>query len=165
MLACLHHWIIETAAGPASRRRCRVCGEEREALDWLNQHTDSETEFFGVVVELFRIDESRPAYKFEVVWYSFSTGKSGLVNGASFTQGQQVRVELYIDTGEIEQNKQLYDALLDQKEEIELAFGQPLTWERLDHRRASRVGIYRTGSIEDSAEELRVIEDVSLTLA
>ena len=64
-----------------------------------------------------------------------------------------------MDTGELEENKRLYDGLFDRKEEIELAFGQPLSWERLDQRRASRLGIYRTGSIDDSAAELRVIED------
>ena len=27
---CAHHWLIETAAGPASKGVCRLCGEERE---------------------------------------------------------------------------------------------------------------------------------------
>lgn len=41
--------------------------EHRQALDWLNQRTASETQFFGIVVELVRIDESRPAFHFDVV--------------------------------------------------------------------------------------------------
>ena len=35
-----HHWIIETAAGPASKGRCRLCGEEREfnnSVEWTPQ--------------------------------------------------------------------------------------------------------------------------------
>ncbi len=30
VVACKHHWIIETAAGPVSIGRCRLCAEERE---------------------------------------------------------------------------------------------------------------------------------------
>ena len=41
--------------------------EHRAALDWLNEHTDEETRFFGVEIAAVRIDESRPAPLFRVV--------------------------------------------------------------------------------------------------
>ena len=34
---CPHHWIIESAAGPISKGKCKLCGETREfgnSVDW-----------------------------------------------------------------------------------------------------------------------------------
>jgi hypothetical protein len=45
----------------------RFTEEHRATLDWLNQITDDEFNFFGVEVELFRIDESPVAPHFNIV--------------------------------------------------------------------------------------------------
>ena len=32
--ACVHHWVVESPAGPTSTGRCKRCGEEREFGNW-----------------------------------------------------------------------------------------------------------------------------------
>lgn len=40
--------------------------EHQKALDWLNDHTVEDLEFYGVILELWQIDQSRPAVRFNV---------------------------------------------------------------------------------------------------
>lgn len=41
--------------------------EHKKALDWLNDHTSNSIFFYGVSLELWSIDDSKPAVKFNVV--------------------------------------------------------------------------------------------------
>lgn len=41
--------------------------EHRQALEWLNQRTDSDTSFFGVTIQVLTISDSPPAYDFKVL--------------------------------------------------------------------------------------------------
>lgn len=41
--------------------------EHKKALDWLNDHTSDELGFYGVKIELWQIDNSQPAVKFNVI--------------------------------------------------------------------------------------------------
>jgi len=41
--------------------------EHQKALDWLNEHTDEKINFFLIKIELWRIEGSDPAPKFEII--------------------------------------------------------------------------------------------------
>lgn len=41
--------------------------EHRRAIDWLNEHTDESIGFFLVQIELWKIDDSKPAPRFSVI--------------------------------------------------------------------------------------------------
>lgn len=180
--------------------------EHRQTLEWLNQITDPETQFFGVVIEVLKIDESKPEYNFKTVvfpnewqkskkqkgtinvsskgekyrayfqilidelreihrftgakasqpqsWYSFSSGIKGVYWGANFALGGKARTEIYIDQGDYDQNKNLFDFLKDQSNEIQEEYGSELAWERLDDKRACRIALYCNGAIDASDSEL-----------
>ena len=87
-------------------------------------------------------------------WYTFSTGKSGIHYGASFAQGDRARADLYIAQSDFDANKRLFDSLKLDKEKIEDEFGSKIVWERTDEARASRIAVYRSGTIEMSSEKL-----------
>lgn len=40
--------------------------EHKSAIEWLNNHTDNDTNFFLCEIKLYCIDNSDPAVKFEI---------------------------------------------------------------------------------------------------
>jgi hypothetical protein len=190
--------------------------EHRQALDWLNQRTGEDTQFFGVVVELWKIDESRPAPHFNLVaapndwrkesvsraagqepgnpsakgeryrvffqrlidtlreqhnftaaklgqaqnWYTFASGYGQRFRySASFTGQQRARVEVYIDSGDANENRALFDGLETHEESIEADLGYTLDWQPLEQKQACRIATDRAGTIDDSQDVLEEIHD------
>jgi hypothetical protein len=83
-------------------------------------------------------------------WLAASAGKAGLSLTYSIWKKDDSAVELYIDTGDQTENKQIFDTLLSQKAAIEATFGAPLDWERLDQKRAARIrSIIHKGGLAD----------------
>lgn len=71
-------------------------------------------------------------------WISRGAGISGV--GFNFVVRQHdSRVELYISRTEASENKTIFDQLYENKDQIEARYGEPLTWERLDTKSASRI--------------------------
>lgn len=192
--------------------------EHRQAFQWLNEHTHEDVLFFGVEIELLRIDGSKPAPHFKVVvepnewqkaksaqarrpaspvsserndryraffhrvilelkarepssttaspehapgqnWWGFSLGRTGFVENFVFgydneTRTYVVRIELYIDVTDKQQNEAIFDRLLHDREAIERDFGEPLLWTRRDDVRLCRVYVQRPGSIDDDEAAL-----------
>lgn len=85
-------------------------------------------------------------------WMVIQTIPRGAATGGlfsfSFTRTKKLRVELYLDLGNQEQTKAVFDKLFAQKDNFESQLGA-LEWERLNNRRASRIGIYHDGHILD----------------
>jgi hypothetical protein len=72
-------------------------------------------------------------------WIGGASGRSGLSFNYVVWMDDKAAVELYIDTGDAEDNKRIFDSLFAKKAEIENAFGGTLEWDRLDERRACRI--------------------------
>lgn len=174
--------------------------EHRAALDWLNEVTDEQTHFFGVVVKAIRIGDSEPAPWLELVvkpnqwseltkratqspesterkeryrrfwdellthhrdkhkmfarkrpagreWLSLSSGVSGVTIGMN-VQRQRIYVDLYFYGG-AGRNLARLEHLRTHQQQVEDTFGDSLSWEELEDRKACRIGFYGEGSILD----------------
>lgn len=73
-------------------------------------------------------------------WIGTGAGRSGIGYNYVVTN-DYVSSEVYLDRGKDYPtlNKERFDALYENKEAIEKAFGSQLSWERLDKKRASRI--------------------------
>ncbi|WP_148208472.1 DUF4268 domain-containing protein [Solidesulfovibrio magneticus] len=73
--------------------------EHRAALDWLNQITDDKFKFFGLEIELWKINDSLPAPKFNIIsmpndWLK-SVTKAKTVVSSELTSTQSFYVEFW----------------------------------------------------------------------
>jgi hypothetical protein len=69
------------------------------------------------------------------------------------------RIEFYIERADAAMNKRTFDELIQHKSEIDAAFGEPLSWERLDAGKASRVGYYFKGGYKNDESEWHSIQE------
>ena len=69
-------------------------------------------------------------------------GTGAGISGASLNfviSNRYARVELYMNRSSQEENKLIFDSLLEYKDEIETKFSNTLVWERLDLKKACRI--------------------------
>ena len=187
--------------------------EHRQALDWLNQRTGEDTQFFGVTVELWKIGDSLPAPHFNLVatpngwrkeavrrtesgqsgvsarnekyrsffqslvdtlredhkftnaqrgrpdsYRNFRSGFNGISYSASFILGARAQVGINLDRQDSAWNRDLLTQLENRKEQIECQLGETLEWGQVEDRRVCRIGLYRSGSIDDDDDTLADIQ-------
>lgn len=80
-------------------------------------------------------------------WISVGAGKSGFSYGYTVRM-EDAQIEMFIDLGNAERNKSIFDKMLAQKQQIEALFGKPLEWQRLDNKQGCRIRyVYDTGGL------------------
>jgi len=106
----------------------------------------------------FRVRQASPdGLNWIIIGRVPNTGSQAGFLGYSFARHGRFRTEFYIDFGDKEKNKNLYDKLFSRKDLIQVELeGVPgsLEWERIDDKRASRIALYHKGAITDSPEYL-----------
>lgn len=162
--------------------------EHRAAVEWLNNNTNSDINFFLIEIHAYKIGESEPAPMFEVIekpndfvkhskapnsdkvlnksqserllfweqfnqvvisrgkpfnlrkattdhWYDIALGTSDAhVAIDLISRNNYVVVEVYIND-----KKELFDILYENKTAIEEMLGFEMIWDRLDNKKASRI--------------------------
>ncbi|MEA5391155.1 DUF4268 domain-containing protein [Cyanobium gracile UHCC 0139] len=87
-------------------------------------------------------------------WLGASSGIPGFGYWYSVTM-KSCTAELYIDlgTGDSEQNKQIFDRIKESQASIDASISLPVSWERLDGRKACRIRLNLPGGYRSPEEE------------
>lgn len=84
-------------------------------------------------------------------WISTGAGIANVMYGLVLLK-DKIRVELYINRESSEENKRIFDLLYNHKEKIENIFGDNLIWERLEHKKASRISYLTSQFSRDDSD-------------
>jgi len=95
--------------------------EHQKALEWLNDNTGEDLSFYGVQLELWRIDGSRPAVRFNVVSRPTEIVRQAAVAKATDTLTETKRLQLDFWT-------RVRDLLLEQKVIAKAHTPRPQYW-------------------------------------
>ena len=97
-----------------------VRDEHRQALEWLNQKTEAETQFFAVVPEVLQIDNSNPALEFKLVVSPNEWQKSKRQNTSTPLSSRSEKYKSY--------TQMLIDELREKHKFTGARAGQPYNW-------------------------------------
>jgi hypothetical protein len=90
-------------------------------------------------------------------WFEMPSPVRGATISAAFAMSHRMKSELYIDTGDGDQNLGVFNALLAQREALESAYGRTLEFEELPGRRACRIAEYADGDVSETEQHQQYI--------
>lgn len=69
--------------------------EHQKSIEWLNNHTDGDTQVYALRVELFRIEDSPPAIQFIIVEGPKAAGRTHARGTEQLTDAQQLQLDFW----------------------------------------------------------------------
>lgn len=118
--------------------------EHKAAIEWLNNHTDNKIGFFLCEIKLYRIENSDPAVKFEVIEKPNDWAKEVKKNDSA-SETQQQRYEYWVAFQDYAfQNAQF--------SKVENETGLAFNWRELPGRKASRIVLVKKVSFADKGQ-------------
>ncbi len=143
--------VFEVVARPNDWQKGVKGGGPKSPPSTLNE---ARQQFFAEVLEGLAAQRAairvpRPQNQNWMAYASGPFGNWGLVFGV----GGQLRIEIYLDTGDQETTKRLFDGLMAEAAQWAERIGIELQWERLDDRRASRIAVYYPAFDLDDGEQ------------
>ena len=152
----------------ASEYQVQLLEKKSEVRKQRSERHDLRQRFWDGVVGWAKKKGGRHAHlkTGSYTWIGAGSGIGGLGWNLGVKQ-QSSKAELYIDRGSREENKSIFDRLLEHRAEIEASFPFPLEWQRLEGRRASRIatviqGGYRTPEAEWPAIQEAMVDRIGL---
>lgn len=94
--------------------------EHRQALDWLNRVHEGHTEFFGVLLELLRVDHSKPAVNFRLVAFPNQWSRSAATKANTEISTKQAAYQQFF--------QQVLDELRQKHKFTNARAAQPQNW-------------------------------------
>ncbi|MXY48289.1 MAG: DUF4268 domain-containing protein [Gemmatimonadetes bacterium] len=115
--------------------------EEKASQRTLTQTQQLRHAFWEKTLEALR---ARGVSRYENIspsrdhWLASSTGVAGC--GYNMIFGKNLaRVDLYMTRSQADENKRIFDQLIQEKQDIESRFGKELNWQRLNDKKACRI--------------------------
>jgi len=120
---------------------------------WMEERGARYQEFWAQLMA--RLETDYPEFKTRKAptrqYIGLPTKYTACHRGIAFGRSN-LKVELYLGASDAELNAARLESLYERKEEIEQVFGEGLTWEELEGRKAARVAFYRDASVLNEDE-------------